>query len=130
VDSRLTACQQEFAQLLSPASGAGWIRLPSGGVLLHEGHVAAGVFVAASGILSAASMPRVGHRRARPLCRSSSRLLGLPNATSWSVKTESDLMFFPRPVTLYKEQWTKLLDMADDIRAFIRANELSLKTKS
>jgi hypothetical protein len=34
------------------------------------------------------------------------------------------------PVTLYKEQWTKLLDMADDIRAFIRANEASLKTKS
>jgi len=33
------------------------------------------------------------------------------------------------PVTLYKEQWTKLLDMADDIRAFIRANEASLKTK-
>ena len=34
------------------------------------------------------------------------------------------------PVTLYKEQWTKLLDMADDIRAFIRANESSLKTKT
>jgi hypothetical protein len=33
------------------------------------------------------------------------------------------------PVTLYKEQWTKLLDMADDIRAFIRSNESSLKTK-
>ena len=34
------------------------------------------------------------------------------------------------PVTLYKEQWTKLLDMADDIRAFIRSNEASLTTKS
>jgi hypothetical protein len=34
------------------------------------------------------------------------------------------------PVTLYQEQWTKLLDMADDIRAFIRSNEASLKTKS
>jgi hypothetical protein len=33
------------------------------------------------------------------------------------------------PITLYKEQWTKLLDMADDIRAFIKANESSLKTK-
>jgi hypothetical protein len=33
------------------------------------------------------------------------------------------------PVTLYKEQWTKLLDMADDIRAFIQANESTLKTK-
>jgi hypothetical protein len=33
------------------------------------------------------------------------------------------------PVTLYKEQWTKLLDMADDIRAFIKANEASLKAK-
>ncbi len=33
------------------------------------------------------------------------------------------------PVTLYKEQWTKLLDMAEDIRAFIQANEATLKTK-
>jgi hypothetical protein len=33
------------------------------------------------------------------------------------------------PVTLYKEQWRKLLDMADDIRAFIVENEAKLKTK-
>jgi len=33
------------------------------------------------------------------------------------------------PVTLYKEQWLKLLDMSDDIRAFIAANEGTLKTK-
>jgi hypothetical protein len=34
------------------------------------------------------------------------------------------------PVTLYKEQWTRLLDMANDIRAFIRENEGKLKAKS
>ncbi|HAR41520.1 MAG TPA: hypothetical protein DCS07_02630 [Bdellovibrionales bacterium] len=33
------------------------------------------------------------------------------------------------PVTLYKEQWLKLLEMADDIRAFITTNDSSLKTK-
>jgi hypothetical protein len=33
------------------------------------------------------------------------------------------------PVTLYKEQWIKLLDMADDIRNFIKENEGKLKTK-
>ncbi len=33
------------------------------------------------------------------------------------------------PVTLYKEQWEKLLDMSDDIRAFIQENEAQLKTK-
>jgi hypothetical protein len=33
------------------------------------------------------------------------------------------------PVTLYKEQWLKLLAMSDDIRAFIVANEGQLKTK-
>jgi hypothetical protein len=33
------------------------------------------------------------------------------------------------PVTLYKEQWLKLLDKSDDIRAFITANETQLKTK-
>jgi hypothetical protein len=33
------------------------------------------------------------------------------------------------PVTLYKEQWVKLLDIADEIRAFIKDNESKLKTK-
>ena len=33
------------------------------------------------------------------------------------------------PVTLYKEQWLKLLGMSDDIRAFIATNEGHLKTK-
>ena len=33
------------------------------------------------------------------------------------------------PVTLYKEQWKRLLDMADDIRAFISENEDKLKAK-
>ena len=33
------------------------------------------------------------------------------------------------PVTLYQEQWLKLLDMADDIRAFIQENQAALKKK-
>jgi hypothetical protein len=33
------------------------------------------------------------------------------------------------PVTLYKEQWIRLLEMADDIRTFIRENEGQLKSK-
>ena len=33
------------------------------------------------------------------------------------------------PVTLYKEQWVRLLDMADDIRSFIKENEPKLKAK-
>lgn len=33
------------------------------------------------------------------------------------------------PVTLYKEQWIRLLDMADDIRAFIREHDAELKAK-
>jgi hypothetical protein len=33
------------------------------------------------------------------------------------------------PVTLYKEQWLKLLDMSDDIRAFIAAHGAELKAK-
>jgi hypothetical protein len=32
-------------------------------------------------------------------------------------------------VTLYKEQWLKLLDMSAEIRAFIAANEAQLKRK-
>lgn len=34
------------------------------------------------------------------------------------------------PITLYKEQWTRLLDMADDIREFLRAHDSELKSKS
>jgi hypothetical protein len=33
------------------------------------------------------------------------------------------------PVTLYKEQWLKLLDMSPEIRNFIAENDARLKTK-
>jgi hypothetical protein len=33
------------------------------------------------------------------------------------------------PVTLYQEQWLKLLELAEDIRGFIRENEGKLKKK-
>ena len=33
------------------------------------------------------------------------------------------------PVTLYQEQWAKLLERADDIREFIRLNASQLKKK-
>ncbi len=33
------------------------------------------------------------------------------------------------PVTLYKEQWLKLLAMADEIKQFIDENEAKLKVK-
>ena len=33
------------------------------------------------------------------------------------------------PITLYKEQWAKLLDLSDQIKAFIAEHESELKTK-
>ena len=33
------------------------------------------------------------------------------------------------PVTLYKEQWKKLLDMSEEIRKFIEVNNSQLKSK-
>jgi len=33
------------------------------------------------------------------------------------------------PVTLYKEQWKRLLERAEDILAFIKANDADLKSK-
>jgi hypothetical protein len=33
------------------------------------------------------------------------------------------------PVTLYKEQWAKVLAMADEIRAFIKEHDAELKAK-
>lgn len=33
------------------------------------------------------------------------------------------------PVTLYKEQWNKLLSIAEEIKAFIKENDSYLKSK-
>ena len=33
------------------------------------------------------------------------------------------------PVTLYKEQWLKVLNMADEIKKFIHDNDAALKSK-
>ena len=33
------------------------------------------------------------------------------------------------PVTLYKEQWTRLLAMADEIRSYIKEHDAELKAK-
>jgi len=33
------------------------------------------------------------------------------------------------PVTLYKEQWIRLLDYADEIRSFLKENDHLLKAK-
>ena len=34
------------------------------------------------------------------------------------------------PVTLYKEQWRKLLDMAGELEAFMQENDDKLKTRA
>ena len=34
------------------------------------------------------------------------------------------------PVTLYKEQWLRLLEMTEDIKTFIGQNEAQLKSKT
>ncbi|MQA28375.1 MAG: hypothetical protein GEU82_00850 [Luteitalea sp.] len=34
------------------------------------------------------------------------------------------------PVTLYKEQWTRLLAMSDEIRAFIKEHDSELKART
>jgi hypothetical protein len=55
---------------------------------------------------------------------------GRPTALKVSEKGGVSLYGLGRfPVTLYKEQWRKLLDMADEIRAFIQENESKLKSK-
>ena len=57
---------------------------------------------------------------------------GAAKAISMKVSEKGGLSIYGLgrfPITLYKEQWTKLLDMADDIRAFIKENEAALKAK-
>lgn len=58
---------------------------------------------------------------------------GAPRAVSLRVSEKGGVSVYGLgrfPVTLYKEQWTKLLDMADEIRRFIVENDSRLKTKS
>lgn len=55
-----------------------------------------------------------------------------PRAISMKVSEKGGLSVYGLgrfPVTLYQEQWTKLLAMADDIRAFIQSNQGTLKKK-
>lgn len=33
------------------------------------------------------------------------------------------------PITLYKEQWSKLLDLSEEIRTFLRDHDAELKSK-
>ncbi len=56
----------------------------------------------------------------------SSRAVGLKVSETGGVSVYGLGRF---PVTLYKEQWEKLLAMADEIKAFIAENASKLKTK-
>jgi hypothetical protein len=55
-----------------------------------------------------------------------------PSAVSMKVSEKGAVSVYGLgrfPVTLYQEQWLKLLAMADDIRAFIEKNKGQLKVK-
>ena len=57
---------------------------------------------------------------------------GAPRGVSLKVSEKGGVSVYGLgrfPVTLYKEQWARLLAMADEIRAFIREHEAELKTK-
>ena len=53
-------------------------------------------------------------------------------ATSMKVSEKGGLSVYGLgrfPVTLYQEQWVKLLDLGDQIRAFIREHQSELKKR-
>lgn len=53
-------------------------------------------------------------------------------ATSMKVSEKGGLSVYGLgrfPVTLYQEQWLKLLDLGDEIRAFIREHQSELKKR-
>jgi hypothetical protein len=55
-----------------------------------------------------------------------------PRGTSLRVSAKGGVSVYGLgrfPVTLYKEQWLRLLDMHDEIRSFINENDADLKTK-
>jgi hypothetical protein len=61
------------------------------------------------------------------LKRSSSKTLSLKVSEKGAVSVYGLGRF---PVTLYKEQWLRLLDISEDIRGFIRQNDAQLKSKA
>ena len=67
--------------------------------------------------------------------RSENALLKKGAATSISLKVseKGGLSVYGMgrfPITLYKEQWLKLLEMSETIRTFITDNDAALKNKS
>lgn len=57
---------------------------------------------------------------------------GAQRAVSMKVSEKGGLSIYGLgrfPITLYKEQWSKLLDMADDIREFLKTHDSQLKSK-
>ena len=57
---------------------------------------------------------------------------GSARAVSMKVSEKGGLSIYGLgrfPVTLYKEQWSNLLDMADEIREFLRTHDAQLKSK-
>ncbi len=53
------------------------------------------------------------------------------NCTARSVRSSPSSVYGLQrmPVTLYVEQWQRLLDYADDIRQFLKDNDASFKRK-
>ena len=57
---------------------------------------------------------------------------GAPKGLSLKVSPKGGLSVYGMgrfPVTLYKEQWLRLLEISDEIRQFIKDNEGQLKTR-
>ena len=57
---------------------------------------------------------------------------GTPKGVSLKVSEKGGVSVYGLgrfPITLYKEQWARLLDMAEEIRAFIAAHEGELKSR-
>ena len=55
-----------------------------------------------------------------------------PRAISFKVSAKGAVSVYGLgrfPVTLYKEQWLRLLEFAEEIKAFISQNEAGLKVK-
>lgn len=57
---------------------------------------------------------------------------GAPRGVSLKVSQKGAVSLYGLgrfPVTLYKEQWERVLEMADEIRAFLREHDSELKKK-
>jgi hypothetical protein len=110
VENSVPALQRALEPFVTPESGAGWMRLPAGRVLVHAGHVSQGVFVAVSGLLWRSDDRGLSVAVAAPCVVPPLDQWLAPSLATWTLKSGSELLFVPRSRLLEPSEYRDALE--------------------